>query len=377
MKSLKILLSLLFIINSLFSQELTVKSKFFGQKRKVLIKLPDNYTNTTFDYPVIYLLDGQVLFDFLKGLYQYNSDKYPSAILVGIIQEDRVNEFVEHKDSLHNQEIYSHFSDFFVKELIPLINSKYRTNSLNIFIGHSFGGIFLLKKMLMSNKINNTICISPTIWVDNYRFLQDIKEYSSQQHKWIYLGCGEYDFTAIKRGVEKLSTTINEDMQNCISVTTDIYCSEDHNSSILVGVRKGLNYFFEGFTLPEDKWVQIEKTGNDTIFNNYFNQLSDSLNCKILPSEEDYNQLGYYYLEKERIDEAKQVFLKNIKLHSYSSNTYDSYGDVLMEVGDYHQALKYYTKAIKIERKNENDKYQLQQYQEHIELVKKKINNTY
>jgi len=372
MKHIFILL-FIFITSSVLGQELTINSKAFNQKRKIFVSLPEHYAKSPVSYPVIYILDGQVLFNFLKGLYQYNSDKYPPAILVGVIQVDRGHELVEHKDNIENQEIYNHFSDFFLNELIPYINSTYRTNSLDIFIGDSFGGVFLLNKMLEPTKVNNCICISPTVWVNHYKVLKKFKNFSPTINTRLYLGYGENDFKAIRNGVVKISEIIKTDSSKELTVVTNMYRDEDHNSAILIGMRKGLDYFFKDFIFPENKWNLMEKTGDDSIFFNYFKQLSASFGCVIVPGENDYNQLGYYYLEVGKIEDAIHVFSKNIKLHPYSSNTYDSFGDALTQKGNYKKALEYYRKAFNIEKKGDNNKFQLQQYQDHINQAKGKL----
>ena len=380
MKYLFILL-LSFFTNSVLSQVLTINSKSFNQERKIRIQLPENYKESPASYPVIYLLDGQILFNFLIGLYEYNGDKYPPAIIVGIEQMDRNYELVEqNKTDDVNRDMHYHFSEFFLNELIPFIDSVYRTNSLNIFIGHSFGGQFLLNKMVQHSKINNCICISPTVWFNDYNILNEFQNYSPEKNVnyKLYIGYGDNDFPAIQKGIVNLSKVIKSKSDRNFVLYSDIYINEDHNSSILIGMRKGLNTMFKDFILPENEWDIIDKTGDDSVFYKHFEHLSESFNCEILPNEEDINQLGYFYLERGRIEEAKKNLLKNVNLHPYSSNAYDSYGEALVVSGDLKNALKYFREAYKMEKEGNNNKFQLMQYQDHIDATKKllKINNT-
>lgn len=364
-----------FFTSSVVSQVLTINSSSFNQERKIRVQLPEDYKESPSFYPVIYLLDGQMLFDFLTGLYKYNSDKYPPAILVGIEQTYRNYELVEQKKAKENGGMHYQFSEFFLNELMPFIDSAYRTNSLNIFIGHSHGGHFLLSKMIQSSNINNCICISPTIWFNDYNILDEFENFSPDKNVnyKLYFGYGDNDFAAIQKGVIKLSEAINSKSFGNFTLHSDIYIDEDHNSAILIGMRKGLNKMFKDYIFPENKWDIIEETGDDSIFYKHFEHLSESFNCEILPCEDDLNQLGYFYLEAGRVKEAKKTFLKNATLHPYSANAYDSYGEALVESGDLANALKYFKKAYKMEKESSNNKFQLRQYQDHIDLSKKKL----
>jgi cyclase len=64
--------------------------------------------------------------------------------------------------------------------------------------------------------------------------------------------------------------------------------------------------------------------------------------------EASLNALGYYFIGKERYDEAIEVFTLNVDLFPESANPYDSLGEAYMKKGDVDQAIKYYSKALEI-----------------------------
>ena len=131
---------------AMYSQEVAIESHFLQETRTVKVSLPRNYQQSNINYPVIYVFDGQVLFDYVVGLHTYNSDIYPECIVVGIFQKERSKELVKlDKDSRKKL-----FKQFFNKELIPKINSDYRTLDVSIFMGHSFGGAFVLHEFFNS-----------------------------------------------------------------------------------------------------------------------------------------------------------------------------------------------------------------------------------
>jgi tetratricopeptide (TPR) repeat protein len=64
--------------------------------------------------------------------------------------------------------------------------------------------------------------------------------------------------------------------------------------------------------------------------------------------ENQLNQFGYRLLFAERIDDAIQIFKKNVELHPDSWNVYDSLGEGYANKGDTKNAIKYYSKALEM-----------------------------
>jgi predicted alpha/beta superfamily hydrolase len=365
--------SLLFKPIEVFSQKITIKSEYLKQERTINVFLPEGYECSKATYPIVFVTDGSVLSNYIHGLFIYNWDIYPPVIIVGINQINRGKELVPQEDG----KIHEKFSNFVNKELLPRIESDYRTNGLNILIGHSFGGYFSLVCMLENPKINYAISISPTIW-GRYEKKVDLrlKEYSSVNQNKIYFGIAESDYSTLKKGVIKLNNFVKNNSELKIESNIEEYSNEDHNSSILIGARKGLDKIFENWptVFPPEKWNEVSKKKDTSIFYNYFHNISKKTKKSIIPSEDDYNSLGYFYLKENKIIEAIKVFNKNAYLHPCSSNVYDSLGEAHEKNNDFKKALKSYEKALKIEKKNGRDKSLINQYLERIEELKKSTN---
>ena len=61
-----------------------------------------------------------------------------------------------------------------------------------------------------------------------------------------------------------------------------------------------------------------------------------------------YNALGYAYRSLEDFDSAKNAFAKYVELLPDEANPYDSYAELLMEMGDYEESIANYRKALEI-----------------------------
>jgi predicted alpha/beta superfamily hydrolase len=105
---------------------------------RVLVSLPESYAKSSDRYPVIYVTDAELQFDHTVASAAALAEvqRMPEAIVVGTLQEDR------------NRELLSdEYAAWFERELIPAIESRYRTQPFRIFAGHSLGGIFAMKLM--------------------------------------------------------------------------------------------------------------------------------------------------------------------------------------------------------------------------------------
>lgn len=73
-------------------------------------------------------------------------------------------------------------------------------------------------------------------------------------------------------------------------------------------------------------------------------------------SEDELNSLGYDLLGDNKLSLAVEVFKLNMTLFPNSWNVYDSYGEVLLQVGKKEQAIEMYKRSIELNAQNENGK---------------------
>ncbi len=78
------------------------------------------------------------------------------------------------------------------------------------------------------------------------------------------------------------------------------------------------------------------------------NELSYNFNINQL------NGLGYYYINKQKLEEAKAVFKLNAELYPDDANVYDSYAETFMHSGDNKNAIIFYKKSLELSPENTN-----------------------
>ncbi|MBL4715404.1 MAG: class A beta-lactamase-related serine hydrolase [Bacteroidia bacterium] len=95
----------------------------------------------------------------------------------------------------------------------------------------------------------------------------------------------------------------------------------------------------------------IEKDGVTTALS-YYKEVKDSSHCYL--NDDEMNQVGYQLLNSDRANEAAFIFKLNVEAFPNSWNVYDSYGEVLLVLGNKAQAIENYKKSVQLNPGNEN-----------------------
>lgn len=83
------------------------------------------------------------------------------------------------------------------------------------------------------------------------------------------------------------------------------------------------------------------------------------------PGESELNDWAYRLMSRpNQLNDAYEIFKLYVYLYPDSSNAYDSYGEVLLKMGNKAEARKMYEKSVKLNPDNENGKTILKQLSE-------------
>jgi tetratricopeptide (TPR) repeat protein len=84
-------------------------------------------------------------------------------------------------------------------------------------------------------------------------------------------------------------------------------------------------------------------------------------NSAYIHSEDNLNNLGYEYLNKNENEKALEIFKLNVLINPTSGNAYDSYGEILLKINKKEEAIKMYKKSVELNPENENGKRVLEE----------------
>lgn len=186
-------------------------SRFLAQNRDVIVYLPPGYKRSkTKRYPVLYMHDGQNLFDgatsFIPGKeWQVDetaqrlikSQVIEPLIIVGIYNTglDRVDEYTPTRDEGRKMggkaDLYA---KMIIEELKPFIDSQYRTLSDSKhtgLAGSSLGGLVTLYIGLKYPSVFSKLAVlSPSAWWDNRVITRSVQSLNSKLPLRIWLDIG-------------------------------------------------------------------------------------------------------------------------------------------------------------------------------------------
>lgn len=132
----------------------SIKSEILHESRKILIHLPDSYDTSQQSYTVLYRLDGSPASLFGTVAVANRMTDIQNIIIVAIENVNRDRDMMPVKSNYYSGTIGGEkFLSFIETELIPTIESKYRTNHKRILCGQSLSGLFTLYALLAKAKL--------------------------------------------------------------------------------------------------------------------------------------------------------------------------------------------------------------------------------
>ncbi len=184
-------------------------NKTFGTAGYLNIWLPPGYAdhaNISRRYPVLYMLNGQILFDDCRGgvpewrvdetlTRLINAGTVKPLIVVGIDPGKRDHEFLPYKDSVFAptspEPAGKRFPDFLANEVIPFITDRYRIEKGPQAIGGgSYGAVAALYALLARPDLFTLgLLESPSLAIGNGQLIRDT-QYLFKGPTRVYLGMG-------------------------------------------------------------------------------------------------------------------------------------------------------------------------------------------
>ena len=188
-----------------------------NRTRRVWMYLPPDYATSKKRYPVLYMHDGQNVFDDLTSFAgEWGVDEtldsignHSGEMIVVAVDhggEKRINEYCPYDVEKYGKGEGDKYVDFLVKTLKPFIDKTYRTqkDKKNTFIaGSSMGGLISMYAMLKYPRVFGGAGIfSPAFWVGP-KIFDDIKAKGAKVNSKIYFYCGAEEGETMQPDTEK------------------------------------------------------------------------------------------------------------------------------------------------------------------------------
>ncbi|HEY8141371.1 MAG TPA: alpha/beta hydrolase-fold protein [Kofleriaceae bacterium] len=364
--------------------KITIQSKVMGEERTILVRTPPGYEAGSGKYPVLYMTDGDRNIGHTAATAEFlaQNGRAPEMIVVGISNTDRTRDLTPSRASFNEagREIpfptsggADKFLDFIEKEVIPLVESKYRVQPYRVFAGHSFGGLFAIHAFSTRPELFNAyIAVAPSLQWDKEMVVKKtaalVKE-RPELARTVYVSLGN-EPGASTDAFKHLQGILGKSKVKGLEFGSDLMLDEDHGSIVMRAHDRGLRKVFAGWQLPRGKDGSV--AGGLPGAEKHFTALSQRLGYEVKVPEAIVNQIGYELLlaPEKKVAEAIEVFKVNVERYPDSANVHDSLGEAYEAAGKLDLARAGYQKAIEIgtEKKDPN----LAAFKDHLTALDKK-----
>ncbi len=241
-------------------QELVIDSAVLGEKRDLIIYLPEGYQNSEDRYPVLYLTDGDIQAPHTAGTIDYLAkfEQMSPMIVVGIVNPPETRErdltvTPSEKENPNQLENADRFLDFVENDVIPFVKQQYRTLDYQALSGTSHGGQFAINALVKRPGLfDGVIAISPSLYSNNEQLLRlaepALKKHRLQGHLYVSIANEEPTMTQPYQRFVDLLTRYPTDK---LVVASQTFSNETHNTTVLQGQYAGLKHLFSDWAIPE------------------------------------------------------------------------------------------------------------------------------
>jgi predicted alpha/beta superfamily hydrolase len=217
-----------------------------NRKRKIWIYLPKGYATVGRAYPVLYMQDGQNLFNEQtayagewgvdEALDSIQKITGKECIIVGIDNggDKRMSEYSPYDFTANKTAIKAEgreYVDFIVQTLKPFIDSKYRTKKSVEFTsiaGSSLGGLISYYAILKYPDVFGSAGIfSPSFWLSTQSFT-DAEQFVTKTSPRFYLYAGGKESATMVSDMKKVATALSS-KNDKYQITTLVDPNGEHN----------------------------------------------------------------------------------------------------------------------------------------------------
>ena len=323
-------------------------SSYLEEYRGISISTPANYQNTDKTYPVLFVLDGEWVFDFAVSCVDFLSNdkmgQIPQMIVVGIPNTNRNKDLGLNRGS----DVSSNtFLKFLEEELIPFVNKNYRSNDFNLLYGWASGAGICRRMMHERPKLFDAYLESASgMDINSLAFASSQLGYQSFTNTYHYMST-EATSTYQVAGLKQYDQLLDSLKPRGLKWKVDIREDAGRLDLLSQGLSGGLNFVFQDYLIPDS----IVQEGTKAI-NSYFKQVNQFYNFDVEIPEGILNAAVTLLIQTDNSPEAIQTLLYGIEIHPDSPKLAGRLAQLYRDQKDYEAASKYYKLATEKSRYN-------------------------
>lgn len=375
-------------------RQAVIHSKRLGEDRPVLVHLPRSYNaQPTMRYPVLYLLDGDAHFPSVSAMVDFlaSNSRAPEMIVVGVPNtRDRTHDLTPAATQRSVRfPVWPGSTDsatqsfptaggapkmraFLTEELVPWVETGFRTAPYRILVGHSFGGLFALDALAESPRsFNAYVAISPSLWWDQGLYEKRIETalaHAALDGRALYMTTGSREPSEMIDPARALAAALDSAHVAGFRSWYQVMPSETHNSNPLRTTYDALEHIFAGWE-PPDSAIAGALRGDIAAMEEHYAELTQRFGFPVTLMPDQINVVAYLNLQAKKVDYAVSLFRRNVTDAPQYANGWDSLADGLEAQGKLAEALAAAEKAVSLGTAQKDP--QINAYQAHLDRLRK------
>jgi predicted alpha/beta superfamily hydrolase len=263
-------------------EDVIIESKELDQTRELFIYTPMSYEASEYSYyNVIYVFDAhdRALFDYVSSVAHLLKEGHRGFVVVGIkatfIMEKMYgrNHDLLPSDTKRNLGPKSGgnaeaFLAYIKNEVVPYVESNYRTLPYRTAVGHSLSASFITYSLLNETELfDNYIAISPNLADDDQRLVRGLKNFDSKQFetlKFFYMSHADEaeneNYFGWRSAYENAFPILRNSLASeNFKVMLEEYPEESHRSGFIPSVKSAMLTYIETIEPEQNKLLSKEK----------------------------------------------------------------------------------------------------------------------
>lgn len=220
--------------------EFIIEAPQLGRSKTIWVYLPFNYEESGRHFPVIYMHDGQNVFDHAESIKRewHAEDKlnhlHSEAIIIGIEHggnTHRIDEMTPYKNEKYGGGHADDYLEFIVDTLKPYVDKNYKTlvnKEQTTIFGSSVGGLISFYALLKYPEIfGNAGVFSPSFWFSDeiFKLIETISHINGR----IYFMAGDHESMGMVPDVNHMEQLVLARVTNPGQVHKKIVHNGRHN----------------------------------------------------------------------------------------------------------------------------------------------------
>jgi predicted alpha/beta superfamily hydrolase/Flp pilus assembly protein TadD len=328
-----------------------LNSKILNEERTLLVHLPRSYHDTSLEYPVLYLLYGDHVATYFTEAVSVlerlgPTGRIPEMLLVALKNTDRYRDLLPLQPNGQPTGIED-FVRFFKEELIPHVDSRYRTKDFRVLMGPQAGGNFGMHVLFKyPDLFQAAILNNPFRWRGGRELIfqnaRDVLQNREQFNRFLSITYEDGDELA-KEGaayVDRFSAFVKELGIPDFRLHLNFIANNDEFVQPM-GLSGGIKALFQAYPFPEDK--QVEGLADILTF---YEQLSEVYGYPVDAPQHVLSMRYYNLRERGLRDQAIEVIDYTKSLYPKSANVLFIFGNLHLEAGEFEKAVESFQEMI-------------------------------